>query len=207
VAGRPLSRHAESALFLVASVSLGGYLLARGESVVYEAVQERRLEHASAEVAPASGPSASLPRARPPARRADAPLPAEEVIGRIEAPRLGLTAIVAEGLAARTLRRAVGHVPGTALPGEDGNVGLAGHRDTAFRKLRDVREGDRLRLTTPRGAYEYVVESTLVVEPHRGDLLDPTDAPALTLVTCHPFRMVGPAPQRFVVRALLVKGP
>lgn len=111
---------------------------------------------------------------------------------------------MAEGIGARTLRRAVGHVPGSALPGQPGNVALAGHRDRAFRRLRDVRPGDTLRLVTPAGSYEYVVDSAAVVAPDRGDLLDPTPEPTLTLVTCYPFFMVGPAPQRFVVRARLV---
>src|SRR6185503_4867321 len=112
-----------------------------------------------------------------------------------------LRAIVAHGVDARTLRHAVGHVPGTALPGEPGNVALAGHRDRAFRRLDGVREGDHLRLVTLRGAYDYVVEGTEVVAPDRADLLGPSAQPTLTLVTCYPFSMVGPAPQRFVVHA------
>jgi len=99
------------------------------------------------------------------------------------------------------LRRAVGHLPGTALPGEPGNVVLAGHRDPFFRPLKDVRPGDAVELTTPQGRFEYTVEDTQVVEPGRTDLLDPAGRARLTLVTCYPFYLVGNAPDRFVVRA------
>jgi sortase A len=126
----------------------------------------------------------------------------DEPIGRLLAPRLRLAVVVAEGVSDSTLRRAVGHIPGTAMPWEaEGNVGLAAHRDTFFRRLKDVRVGDELRLVTPRGQFEYVVRTLHVVDPDRADLLEPGDRPALTLVTCYPFSMVGPAPSRFVVRA------
>jgi sortase A len=128
-------------------------------------------------------------------------LAAEDLVGRIEIPRLRLKAVVAEGVSARTLRLAVGHVPGTALPGEDGNVVLAGHRDTFFRPLKDVEPGDAVTLTTPEGRFEYRVEAAEVVAPTRTDLLESTSAPTLTLVTCYPFYLVGSAPDRFIVRA------
>jgi sortase A len=125
-------------------------------------------------------------------------------VGRIEIPRLNLRAIIAEGIDARTLRRAVGHLPGTPRPGDAGNVVLAGHRDTFFRALKDVREDDIVRITTPRGRYEYVVEATAIVEPTRTDVLGATAEPSVTLVTCYPFYLVGDAPDRFVVRARLI---
>ena len=96
---------------------------------------------------------------------------------------------------------AVGHVPGTALPWEDGNVALAAHRDTFFWRLKDVKVGDTLRLVTPRGRFEYVVRSLDIVTPERADLIERGHEPRLTLVTCYPFSMVGPAPSRFVVTA------
>lgn len=123
------------------------------------------------------------------------------LIGRIEIPRLGLSAMVLEGTTGRALRRGVGHVERTALPGEGGNVGLAAHRDTYFRDLKDVATGDLIRITTPDGSYAYHVDSILVVAPDRSDLLGDAGGPALTLVTCYPFYWVGPAPRRFVVRA------
>jgi sortase A len=108
---------------------------------------------------------------------------------------------VADGADATTLRRAVGHVPWTAFPGEQGNVGLAGHRDSFFRKLEGVRKNDLIRVSTPDGIYAYRVESTTVVEKRRVDVLAPSPSPQLTLVTCFPFHYVGSAPKRFIVRA------
>jgi sortase A len=93
-------------------------------------------------------------------------------------------------------------VPATALPGEIGNVVLAGHRDSFFRPLKAVREGDKVTLTTPEGTFDYDVTSTEVVGPERTDLVAPSIGPTLTLITCYPFNYVGPAPDRFVVRAL-----
>lgn len=128
------------------------------------------------------------------------------LIGRIEIPRLGLSAIVAEGTDKTTLRRAVGHIPGTAMPGQPGNAGLAGHRDTFFRPLRDILQNDFIMLTTLRGEYRYRVVSTRVVKPTEVSVLHPTGNEILTLVTCHPFYFVGAAPNRFIVRAERVTG-
>jgi sortase A len=123
------------------------------------------------------------------------------LIGRIEIPRLGLSAMVLEGTSGRALRRGVGHVERTAFPGERGNVGLAGHRDTHFRGLKEVEKGDLIRIDTPDGVFAYQVESIRIVEPDRADLLDQSGRPRLTLVTCYPFYYVGPAPRRYVVVA------
>jgi sortase A len=138
-----------------------------------------------------------------PLRRA---LPALSVIGRLDIPRLRVDAIVREGVERDTLDKAVGHVPSTALPGEAGNVGLAGHRDTFFRALRNVRKSDRIRLETLHGSYEYEVESTKVVSPRDVGVLSPSrTGPTLTLITCYPFYYVGSAPNRFIVRARQVE--
>jgi sortase A len=136
-----------------------------------------------------------------PRQRARAELRRSGLVGRLEMPRLGLVAIVREGTSDDVLRFAAGHVPGTALPGEPGNVVIAGHRDTLFRPLKEVRPGDALRLTTPDGAFEYAVTQVEVVEPTRLDVLEPRAPREATLVTCYPFHFVGKAPLRFVVRA------
>lgn len=125
------------------------------------------------------------------------------LIGRIAIDRIGLSAIVTEGVGASVLRRAVGHLPGTPFPGEPGNAVMAGHRDTFFRGLRHVRRGDTIHLAIPDGEFDNVVESTTVVTPDRVDLLRATPSPTLTLITCYPFRYIGRAPKRFVVRASL----
>ncbi len=129
------------------------------------------------------------------------PAVANGLIGRIEIPRLGLSAMVIEGISGRTLRRAVGHIPGTALPGRPGNVGISGHRDTFFRPLRNIRENDIITLTTLFGEYRYRVVSTEVVDPYDVAVLNATGNEVLTLVTCYPFYFVGTAPDRFIVRA------
>lgn len=132
-----------------------------------------------------------------------APLPLQngDPIGLLEIPGAGISEIVAEGTDALTLRRGVGHILGTARPGEPGNVGLAGHRDTVFRGLRKLRLADRIILVTAGGSFEYAVEALQTVAPERTDVLDAGSRPTLTLVTCYPFDFIGPAPLRFVVRA------
>jgi sortase A len=125
-------------------------------------------------------------------------------MGRIEIPRLGVSAVVRAGSDARTLQLAVGHIPGTAMPGDSGNVGLAGHRDTFFRRLRDIRADDEIRVVTPDGTFSYRVQRTLIVEPDDVWVLDPAADSLLTLITCYPFTYVGSAPQRFIVRAALI---
>ncbi|MBZ5636875.1 MAG: class D sortase [Acidobacteriia bacterium] len=123
------------------------------------------------------------------------------LIGRIEIVRLGVSVVVVEGTSKRAFRRAVGHIAGTALPGQPGNVGIAGHRDTFFRSLRNIQPDDIITLTTLRGEYRYRVVSTKVVSPDNVAVLDPDESQILTLVTCYPFYFVGSAPDRFIVRA------
>jgi sortase A len=129
------------------------------------------------------------------------------VLGRIEIPRLGVSTIIKDGEDVATLQLAVGHISGTALPGEAGNIGLAGHRDTFFRGLRQVIAGDAIRLVTPKATYTYVVERTQIVQPDDVWVLDRTQRPSLTLVTCYPFTYLGAAPERFIVRARLDTPP
>jgi sortase A len=128
--------------------------------------------------------------------------PAEgEVVGEIELPRVGIHAIVLNGDSPAQLRHAVGHLSKSALPGERGNVVIAGHRDTFFRPLQNVLTGDEIRFTTRGQRFEYVVLSVEVVEPTDVRVLRSSTGHELTLLTCFPFRFVGPAPKRFVVHA------
>ena len=129
-----------------------------------------------------------------------------DVIGEIQVPRLRLNAIVVQGDSLASLRRAVGHLSKSALPGEWGNVALAGHRDTFFRPLRDIRLGDEIRFKTRERSFEYRVESIKVVAPTDLRVLEPSSGRDLTLLTCFPFHYVGPAPNRLVVRAREVEG-
>lgn len=123
------------------------------------------------------------------------------VLGRLQIERLGLSAVVVQGDSPWVLRRAIGHVPGTALPGEYGNVALAGHRDKLFRALRKTREGDIISLETAQGEYQYEVQSTAIVAPTDMQVLQSSGGEELTLITCYPFYYIGPAPDRFIVRA------
>lgn len=122
-------------------------------------------------------------------------------IGRLTIPRIGLSVVVVEGDDDKTLQTAVGHLPDTPLPWQDGNAALAGHRDSFFRPLRHIQMGDDIRLETLHGIFHYRVTRQIVVEPHEVWVLDPSPTAALTLITCYPFDFVGPAPRRFVVHA------
>lgn len=145
-------------------------------------------------------PTADLAPAPPPSPKARK-LAHNEMIGRIEIPRVNVSAVVKEGVDTSTLSRAVGHVPDTALPGEKGNVGVAAHRDTFFRGLRNVRQGDVIRVVTLDGTYLYKVDAMKIVWPKNVEVLDPTPDRRLTMVTCYPFNYIGSAPKRFIVQA------
>lgn len=190
-------------LLLAGAISLLSYCgFVLGDAWIFQKRESRNLERRLQQERAASTPptaSPTLPQ-EPPAVAADG------LIGRIEISRLDLSAVVFEGVDKITLRRAVGHIPGTALPGQIGNVGIAGHRDTFFRPLRDIHRDDIITLTTLRGEYRYRVVSLRIVTPDTVSVLDPTGGEILTLVTCHPFYFVGSAPNRFIVRAERVAG-
>lgn len=194
-------RPAEIALCVIGLSLLGGAFAAIVHTRVYQARQgrtfsdmERRATAStygleSPPVLASTGPSTLAPDADP------------LVLGRIEIPRIGVSAIVREGDDDTTLAVAVGHIPGTARPGERGNMALAGHRDSFFRALRQIQLHDTIRIRTAGRRYEYLVDSTEVVAPEETRVLDPTGDAVLTLVTCYPFEYVGHAPNRFIVRA------
>jgi sortase A len=189
-------RQTHRAARLVTRVLLTTGLLALGyvayvviDAKAYQTIEHRRFEGARVDV---------------PATR----VPADgDSIGEIQIPRLGLTAILVQGESATILQRAVGHLADTALPGESGNVVLAGHRDTFFRPLKRVQIGDAITLKTLSGDFEYLVESTAIVAPTDIQVLQPTGGRTLTLITCFPFSYVGSAPARFIVRAREKEGP
>ncbi len=164
---------------------------------LYQARERRRLEQMRPP-APVASTGPVAPAAPPPVEG--------QAFAEIEIPRLGLDAVVAQGDSAAILRRAVGHLDGTALPGQAGNVVLAGHRDTFFLPLHGVREGDRITLRAGAAEFGYVVEWTKVVPPTDVQVIQPTAGRTLTLVTCYPFWYIGPAPRRFIVRARQVEG-
>jgi len=193
--------------FAVGILALGyaGYALV--DAKIYQAYETWRFERALKSVKPAIGgveplrPSPLPALAEADRARVESAPPKGSPLGQIEISSIGLTAMIEQGDNGRTLRQAVGHIPGTALPGQQGNVVLAGHRDTFFRPLRNIRKGDEITLTTLNGSYRYRVDFTEVVAPQDTKALDDSADAILTLVTCYPFYFVGPAPKRFIVRA------
>jgi len=183
-------RWGQRILFAIAGVTLGYCVFFLADMWFYQKRLDEEFERLAAR--------ASL---KTPAAAQPAVVQKGGVVGLLEIPRLGVSAVVAEGTDEGTLRHAVGHIENTALPGQSGNVGIAGHRDTFFRPLRNIRRDDIILLTTPWAQYRYRVTSTRVVAPEAVEVLAPTAHDTLTLVTCYPFYFVGSAPDRFIVRA------
>jgi len=192
-----LRKPAEYLLWLIAIVALGYCTAQYSAAAIHQSRQNARLDAlradaqdgaARAEVEKVSSGDAS----------------AATLLGRIEIPRVGVSAIVEEGESDSTLAQSVGHLAGTALPGQTGNVALAAHRDTYFRDLEDIQNGDDAYFTTATAIYKYKVDDVSVVAPDDVSVIAPFNDSRLTLITCYPFHFVGPAPKRFVVTAHLV---
>jgi sortase A len=191
----------QRALFAAGLVLLGYVALAVLQAKFYEMRARQYLDSAAIQQA-----------ARQQARQPDAvpvlPAPLEgAILGRLEISRLGVSVVVLQGTKPRTLRLGVGHIEGTALPGEPGNSGIAGHRDTFFRALKEVRPDDEIQIQTTTGWSRYQVDWAKVVSPGDVSVLEPSNKSLLTLVTCYPFYFFGAAPDRFVIRAHLAKLP
>lgn len=179
--------------FLLVGLGVAGvgvWIWSLADEEIYQEQQQRTLEEQRRARQAAPPRPGSAARSRPRTETA-----------RIEIPRVGVSAMIAPGLDKKTLRRAVGHIPGTAWFGQPGNVGLAGHRDRLFRGLKDVRKGDIIVVEAPEGTFRYAVESLRVVAPDDVGVLAATGTPNLTLVTCYPFYYTGPSPRRFIVHA------
>ena len=122
-------------------------------------------------------------------------------VALLRIPKIRLEVPVLDGTDDMSLNRAVGLIAGTARPGEEGNIGIAGHRDGFFRGLKDLQEGDRIELVTATGTDIYTVKRIVVVTPDDIAVLGPRPRPSITLVTCYPFYFAGSAPQRYIVQA------
>jgi len=122
-------------------------------------------------------------------------------IGILRIPKIDVEVPVLEGTDDLVLNRGVGHVPGTANPGEKGNIAIAGHRDGFFRGLKDVVLGDKIELVTMQGTETFVIDRIVIVEPTEVSVLQPRSRPSVTLITCYPFYFIGSAPQRYIVQA------
>lgn len=226
VSGRTALRALEWLFLLVGLLAIDCFVWINTSSVLYQAYQDWAFDQTLRGLTPSIGgfvvdethwllgreQKVEKAEAPPPARSPSTPTPPatiappapRSVIGRLEIPRLKLAVMVREGADEGTLSRAVGHIPGTALPGAIGNVGLAGHRDTFFRSLRNIRADDVIQVETTAGTYRYVVKSTKIVTPRDVSVLQASGGETLTLVTCYPFYYVGSAPKRFIVHATQV---
>jgi len=203
-------RWARISFLVVGVLALGYCAVVLTDRWAFQAYQTWRFERALKDAQASTGtypqPAASPLTAQAEADRARAESfgidgLAGSPLGRIEISSIAIAAMIMEGTDATTLRHAVGHIRGTPLPGQPGNVALAGHRDTFFRGLRDIHKDDKITLTTLHGSLSYRVGSTQVVEPEDTEVLAATPDDFLTLVTCYPFYYIGPAPKRFIVRA------
>jgi len=166
-----------------------------------QSAAEREFETAIPQSPPPTAEPTS-PSARPPERPRPLIEPGDTV-AKMRIPRLSAQLYIVEGDGPNELRRGPGHLTGTSMPGGDGNCVIAGHRDTHFRVLKDIRQGDDIVMETKSGEYLYRVKSIRVVSPDYTEPLHQTLEPELNLITCYPFFYVGSAPKRFVVEARL----
>jgi len=200
---RGLAARIEKALWICGVALLGWAAAIAGDALWYQhrAAAALRAEPAAVAAPPTDG-GIGTPA---PAGAGAAAIAAGTPLAQLVVPRLGTRVVVAEGVDATVLRRAAGRLPTSARFDEDGNVAVAGHRDTFFRSLEQIRAGDRVVVERAGGRSEYEVEWAAVVEPARVEVTREAGYPALTLVTCYPFHYVGEAPYRFVVRARRVE--
>jgi sortase A len=185
-------------LLFVAGLSALAYcVIVTVEARHYQAWAREQLENPSSDLQVLAMPS------NPTQFSTHAPLPRSGIalVGRVDVPRIHLSAMIAEGATALVLDRAVGHLTGTALPGQAGNAALAAHRDTFFRRLGELEPGDVIKIAVPPAEYSYRVTFTDIVNPDETWVLESNPGETLTLITCYPFRFVGSAPKRFIVRA------
>jgi sortase A len=190
-------RKCANAFLLAGAMVLSGYGILYVQAHVYLAREKQQFESQLRSKSSVAQPGVSQEATSPCAVVKDG-----SVIGELEIPRIGVQALVLEGVDAGILRRAIGHVPGTAMPGEPGgNVAVAAHRNTLFHPLRFIRRNDLIRIETVAGTVSYRVESMQIVDAHDIAVLHNTGKSKLTLVTCYPFYYVGAAPRRFIVQA------
>jgi sortase A len=142
-----------------------------------------------------------------PSAQETVPPRAGSAMARLSIPRLNAVLYVVEGDDNSDLKRGPGHLIGTAMPGKDGNCVIAGHRDTHFRVLKDIRKGDEILLSRDGETFHYRVDEMSIVAPDNLAPLRTSHTPVLNLITCYPFYYVGSAPRRFIVHARLENEP
>jgi len=203
------ARRAFSALLILAGAALLSAVAlhyARGARAQEEGAEALRRAPSGGYTPVSSAPQRAgddLPRTgyeRPPAN-----YPMGQPLGRIRIPAAQMDWVVFAGADDSTLEKGPGHVPGTAMPGQDSpyeNCVITAHRDAHFRHLGWLRRGHMIELETPSsGVRRYRVISREIVTPKTVRVLAPSKTPRLTLITCYPFTYIGPAPKRLVVVA------
>ena len=187
-------RRVSTRLLSFVLLAAGAFLLFRGGLEVWDSV------HGQAEAARDLEAPVPVTEAAP---STEASLPFGTTVAKLSFPRLDESLYVVEGVDQADLRRGPGHLPGSALPGDDGNVVVAGHRDTHFRLLKDIRKGDDIVLETRTGLFLYRVKKMSIVSPENTASIQPSSNAVLHLITCYPFYYVGSAPKRYIVEASL----
>jgi len=185
-----------SLFFFLAGAAIGIWVW----SYAHRAIEQKRDEQTfnrQQKAPPAQSPTA-------PAKPLPPRLKHGDVVARLMIQKINLRAMIREGADSSTLDVALGHISGTAMPGQKGNVGVAGHRDTIFRRLGQVAKNDQIQLQTLSGTYTYQVDDMQIVTPKNVSVLLPGRGAQLTLVTCYPFNFIGSAPKRYIVKAHLV---
>ncbi len=208
-------RVAQRILFSLAAVLLGFYVIARIHGVVTLHAAMRSFEESKAQaedgLAPegsSGGPAQAVDYSlwsaiRIKAYKASVKRLSDPPLAVLRIPKVHVVAPVMDGIGDLALNAGVGRIPGTARPGEQGNVGIAGHRDGFFRGLKDIAKGDTIELVTTRKTDVYVVDTIRIVSPSDVNELRPSSTPSVTLVTCYPFYFAGSAPRRYIVHASL----
>ena len=196
-----LRTHASRFLIVVGATGLAVVAGVRADSMLGTQRARAQLEAAFAAAESPAPDTREWSDARRARWEASLTAPIGAPVGRLSIPALGLDVVVLDGTDELSLNRGVGRIAGTRI---ESNLGIAGHRDGFFRSLRHVAENDRIILETPDTSTTYEVRSLSVVSPEDVQVLAPTAGPTLTLVTCHPFFVLGHAPNRFIVHAVRI---
>lgn len=206
----PVVRVAERILLTLGLILVGFYVLARVHGVVTLHAAMRSFEESRASEGTNSSAGKSVSAidyslwspARIKAYKESLGRRSNPPMAVLRIPKLHIVAPVLDGTDDLTLNAGVGRIPGTARPGQAGNIGIAGHRDGFFRALKDIAKGDKIELVTASKTDIYLVDKVYIAQPNDVNILRPGAAPAITLVTCYPFYYVGSAPQRYIVQAV-----
>lgn len=128
-----------------------------------------------------------------------------EIMGKLTIVKTENVFPIIQGTTEEDLKNGAGHYLDSALPGENGNCVIFGHRDGVFKKLEDVKIGDTILVETSLGKFIYKITNLNITSPSESEIIKRYDEQMLTLVTCYPFNYIGSAPKRFVVIAKMQK--